>query len=70
MTAYYSEIDTQKAAWLRELIKAGVIALGDVDPSQRQAKVSGLERRQERCVALCSWRTPNYPKLTLFDLAA
>ena len=31
MTAYYNEIDTDKAAWLRELIKAGVIAPGDVD---------------------------------------
>jgi DNA (cytosine-5)-methyltransferase 1 len=29
--AYYNEFDPQKAAWLRELIKAGVIAPGDVD---------------------------------------
>lgn len=29
--AYYSENDPQKAAWLRELIKAGVIADGEVD---------------------------------------
>jgi DNA (cytosine-5)-methyltransferase 1 len=31
MTAYYNEIDRFKAAWLRELMKAGVIAPGEVD---------------------------------------
>ena len=31
MTAYYNEIDPGAAAWLRELIKAGLIAPGDVD---------------------------------------
>jgi DNA (cytosine-5)-methyltransferase 1 len=31
VTAYYNEFDKDKAAWLRELIKAGVIAPGDVD---------------------------------------
>ncbi len=31
MTAYYNEIDPQKAAWLRELMKRGLIAPGDVD---------------------------------------
>lgn len=31
MTAYYNEHDAQKAAWLRELIKAGLIAPGEVD---------------------------------------
>lgn len=31
MTAYYNEFDPGAAAWLRELIKAGVIAPGDVD---------------------------------------
>lgn len=31
MTAYYNEIDKNAAAWLRELIKAGAIAPGDVD---------------------------------------
>jgi DNA (cytosine-5)-methyltransferase 1 len=31
MTAYYNEIDPFAAAWLRELIKAGEIAPGDVD---------------------------------------
>jgi DNA (cytosine-5)-methyltransferase 1 len=31
MTAYYNEHDKNAAAWLRELIKAGHIAPGDVD---------------------------------------
>ncbi len=31
MVAYYNEFDKNAAAWLRELIKAGVIAPGDVD---------------------------------------
>src|SRR6185503_18081065 len=31
MTAYYNEIDPYAAAWLRELIKAGHIAPGEVD---------------------------------------
>jgi DNA (cytosine-5)-methyltransferase 1 len=31
MTAYYNEFDPHAAAWLRELIKAGHIAPGDVD---------------------------------------
>lgn len=31
MAAYYNENDPQKAAWLRELIKADVIAPGEVD---------------------------------------
>jgi DNA (cytosine-5)-methyltransferase 1 len=31
MTAYYNEIDPFAAAWLRELIRAGLIAYGDVD---------------------------------------
>lgn len=30
-TAFYNEIDPFAAAWLRELIKAGVIAQGIVD---------------------------------------
>lgn len=29
--AYYNEIDSEKAAWIRELIKAGVVAPGEVD---------------------------------------
>lgn len=31
MTAYYNEIDPFAAAWLRELIKEGLIAPGFVD---------------------------------------
>lgn len=31
MPAYYNEFDKSAAAWLRELIKAGLIAYGDVD---------------------------------------
>lgn len=31
MTAYYNEFDPQAAAWLRELIRRGLIADGDVD---------------------------------------
>src|ERR1043165_6788849 len=31
MAAYYNEINREAAAWLRELIKAKVIADGDVD---------------------------------------
>ena len=31
MTAYYNEIDKKAAAWLRELIRAGLIAPGEVD---------------------------------------
>ncbi len=31
MTAYYNELDPKAAAWLRELIKNGHIAYGDVD---------------------------------------
>ena len=31
MSAYYNEIDPKAAAWLRKLIKAGLIAPGDVD---------------------------------------
>jgi DNA (cytosine-5)-methyltransferase 1 len=31
VTAYYNEIDPHAAAWLRELIKRGLIAPGDVD---------------------------------------
>lgn len=31
VTAYYNEFDPKKAAWLKELIKAGHIAPGEVD---------------------------------------
>lgn len=31
MAAYYNEIDPKAAAWLRELIRCGLVASGDVD---------------------------------------
>jgi DNA (cytosine-5)-methyltransferase 1 len=31
VSAYYNELDPQKAEWMRELIKAGVVAPGEVD---------------------------------------
>ena len=31
MTAYYNEFDPKAAAWLRQLIKNGMIADGEVD---------------------------------------
>jgi DNA (cytosine-5)-methyltransferase 1 len=37
MAAYYNEIDPEKAAWIRELIKANVVAPGDVD--ERDIKI-------------------------------
>lgn len=41
--AYYNEFDKKAAAWLRELIKAGVIADGDVDErSITEVKASDL----------------------------
>ncbi len=45
MTAYYNEFDPKAAAWLRELIKRGLIAPGDVDERSindvRPADLSG-----------------------------
>ena len=38
--AYYNEFDPFAAAWLRELIKAGEIADGEVD--EERLAVSGL----------------------------
>ena len=44
MTAYYNEIDPKAAAWLRELIKGGHIAAGDVDErSIEDVKAEDLE---------------------------
>lgn len=44
MSAYYNEIDPFAAAWLRELIKAKVIADGEVDERDiRQVEPSDLE---------------------------
>lgn len=46
MTAYYNEFDKGAAAWLRELIKAGLIAAGDVD--ERSIVDADLSSRVER----------------------
>jgi DNA (cytosine-5)-methyltransferase 1 len=44
MTAYYNENNPFAASWLRELIKAGVIAQGDVDErSIKDVKASDLK---------------------------
>lgn len=43
MAAYYNEIDPEKAAWIRELIKTGVIAPGEVDERDiRQVRADDL----------------------------
>jgi DNA (cytosine-5)-methyltransferase 1 len=48
MAAYYNEIDKQAAAWLRELIKQGVISDGEVDERSIEdvlpADLAGFER--------------------------
>jgi DNA (cytosine-5)-methyltransferase 1 len=31
MAAYYNECDKEKAEWIRQLIKVGIVAPGDVD---------------------------------------
>jgi len=41
MSAYYNEFDPKAAAWLRELIKAGRIAPGEVDGVSRGVGYSG-----------------------------
>jgi hypothetical protein len=48
MSAYYNEIDAEKAAWIRELIACGVVSPGEVDersilqlPRQAQLADSG-----------------------------
>jgi DNA (cytosine-5)-methyltransferase 1 len=47
VSVYYNEFDHNKAAWLRELIKAGAIAKGDVD--ERSIKdVTGSDLRGYR----------------------
>lgn len=44
MTAYYNEVDAQKAAWIRELIRAGLVAPGEVDERDiREVKAGELE---------------------------
>jgi hypothetical protein len=41
MGAYYNEIDPHKVAWLRNLIKAGLIADGEAGPSCSEVSVTG-----------------------------
>ena len=43
MPAYYNEIDPQKAAWLRELIREKVIADGEVDERSIAEKIEAKE---------------------------
>jgi hypothetical protein len=38
---WYNEIDPQKAAWLRELIRRGLIAPGEVDERSTRGYVAG-----------------------------
>ncbi|MBP9806317.1 MAG: DNA cytosine methyltransferase [Candidatus Accumulibacter sp.] len=49
MTAYYNEIDKHAAAWLRELIKAGHIAAGDVDERDIQDVFPGDLSGYDQC---------------------
>lgn len=49
VSAYYNEFDPKKAAWLRELIKAGAIAKGEVDErSIELVQPEGLTGTRER----------------------
>jgi len=52
MAAYYNEIDPFAAAWLRELIRAGYIAPGEVDTKGHQA----LPAREYRFHPSRRWR--------------
>lgn len=49
--AYYNEIDPEKAAWIRELIKAQVVAPGEVDERDiklvQPADLRGFRRSRE-----------------------
>ena len=51
MSAYYNEIDPQKAQWIRELIKAKVIADGEVD--ERDIKL--VQPEDVRGFTQCHW---------------
>jgi DNA (cytosine-5)-methyltransferase 1 len=60
-TAYYNENDPKKAAWLRELIKADIIAPGEVDERSiteiRTKRIAQLPAvpffRRHRSLELC-----------------
>jgi DNA (cytosine-5)-methyltransferase 1 len=49
MSAYYNEIDPKAAAWLRELIKAGHIAPGDVDERSIEDITPNEIRKYTQC---------------------
>jgi len=49
MAAYYNEIDPHAAAWLRELIKRGLIAAGDVDERSIEDVKPGDLRGYRQC---------------------
>jgi len=51
MTAYYNEHDPKAAAWLRELIKAGAIAPGDVD----ERSIVDVSASDVRGYTQCHW---------------
>ncbi len=51
MTAYYNEIDPKAAAWLRELIKEGLIADGDVD----ERSIEDVTPNDVAGYAQCHW---------------
>ena len=51
MTAYYNEFDPKAAAWLRELIKAGLIAHGEVD----ERSILEVQADDVRGFTQCHW---------------
>src|SRR6266705_3038655 len=51
MKAYYNEHDPKAAAWLRELIKVGAIAPGDVD----ERSIVDVSARDVRGYTQCCW---------------
>lgn len=51
MAAYYNELDKNAAAWLRELIKAGLIADGEVD----ERSIVDVEANDIRGFSQCHW---------------
>lgn len=49
--AYYNELDQQKAAWLRELMRRGLIAEGDVD----ERSIADVSADDVRGYVQCHW---------------